>query len=169
MDTDIQDTRKLKNGGIVVYTANNTETKKLLENDCQTKVLEREAKPITRTFGVVAHVVCFDSIDLAHKEITIEKIRAKNAAILGLEIKWIGQLTNLSPGKKESSLVIKCKTAMQANGAIDEGLAIRIELHRCTLYNAVCKQKQCFKCQQYGHIAIHCTNIPACGYCAASH
>lgn len=104
-------------------------------------MLGRETKPITRTFGVVAHAIRVDSINLAHKEITIEKIRAKNAAsIPGLEIKWIGWLTNLSPGKKESSLVIECKTAMQANEAIDNGLAIGAELYQCTLYNAACKQ-----------------------------
>ena len=169
-DTDIRAARKLKSGNNTIYTANAGETKKLLENNCWTEMLGREAKPITRTFGVVAHAVRVDSIDLAHKEITMEKIRAKNAAsISGLEIKLIGWLTNLSPGKKKSLLVIECKTAMQANGAIDEGLAIGAELHQYTLYNAACKQKQCFKYQQYGHIAIHCTNTPACGYCAACH
>lgn len=87
-DTDIRATQKLKSGDIVVYTANDIVIKKLLENDSWTELLGREAKPITRTFGVVAHTVRIDSIDLSHKEITIEKIRAKNAAsIPGLEIK----------------------------------------------------------------------------------
>ncbi len=58
---------------------------------------------------------------------------------------------------------------MQANGVINEGLAIGAEFHRCTLYNAACKQKECFKCQQYGQIATHCTNTLACGDCAAGH
>ncbi len=108
----------------------------------------RGAKPITRTFRVVVHAVCVEPIDLAHKVITIKKIPLKNAAsIPGFEIKWIGWLTNLSQRMKESLLVVECKTAMQANGAIDEGLAIEAELHRCTLYNAVCRQKQYFKCQ----------------------
>ncbi len=90
-DTDIRAARKLKSSDIAVYTANDGETKKLLQNYCWTEVLGRGAKPITRTFGVVAHKIRVDSIDLAHKEITIEKIRAKNAAsIPGLEIKWIG-------------------------------------------------------------------------------
>ncbi len=145
-DTDIRAARKLKSSDIVVYTANDGETKKLLHNDCWTEVLGRKPKPITRTFRVVAHAVRVDSIDLAHKEITIEKKRAKNAAsIPGLEIKWIGWLTNLFQGKKKSSLVVECETAIQASEAIDEGLAIGAELHGCTLYNAACKQKQCFK------------------------
>ena len=91
MDTDIRAARKLKSGDIAVLTANDSETKKLLENDCWTEVLGRGAKPVTRTFGVMAHAVRIDSIDLANKDVMMEKIRAKNAAsIPGLEIKWIG-------------------------------------------------------------------------------
>ena len=39
---------------------------------------------------------------------------------------------------KERIIVVPCKTAMQANRAIDEGLAIGAELHRCKLYNVSC-------------------------------
>ena len=34
IDTDIQAARKLKSGDIAVYAANDSKTKKLLENDC---------------------------------------------------------------------------------------------------------------------------------------
>ncbi len=78
--TDIRAARKLKSGNIAIYTENDGKTKKLLQNDCWKEVLGRGAKPITRTFGVVAHAVCIDSIDLVHKNITIEKICTKNAA-----------------------------------------------------------------------------------------
>ena len=89
-DTDIRAARKLKSGDIAVHTANDSETKNLLENDYRTEVLGRGAKPVTRTFGVVAHVVCVDSMDLANKNVMMEKIRTKNAtSIPGLEIKWI--------------------------------------------------------------------------------
>ena len=71
--------------------------------------------------------------------------------------------------EKRNFFVIECKSVAQANGAIEEGLAIGAELHRCTLYNPACKQKQCFNCQQYSHLAIHCTNTQACGFCAAAH
>lgn len=99
----------------------------------------RGAKPVTRTFGVVTHAVCINFIDLANKDVIIEKIRAKNAVLIQeLEIKWIGWLFSLAPGKKES-LVVECKTAIQANGAIDEGLAIGADLHWCIIYNTACK------------------------------
>lgn len=82
---------KLKSVNIVVYTGNNDETKKLLENNCQKKVLRKKVKPLTRTFQVVGLVVCINSIDLAHQEIIMEKIRAKNMALIpSLEMKQIG-------------------------------------------------------------------------------
>ncbi len=169
-NTNIRAARKLKSGDIAIHTANETETKKLVEEESWTQVLGKKARIITRTFGVIAHVVRIDSINMKEKEAVMEQIRAKNiASIPDLEIKWIGWLSNPAAGKKETSLVIECKTATQANGAIDEGLAIGAELHRCTLYNPACKQKQCFNCQQYGHLAVHCTNTQACGYCAAAH
>ncbi len=141
-----------------------------MEEESWTQVLGKRARIVTRTFGIIAHAVRIDSINMKEKEGVMEQIRAKNtASIPGLDIKWIGWLSKPALGKKESSLVIECKTAAQANGAIEEGLAIGAELHRCTLYNPACKQKQCFNCQQYGHLAIHCTNIQSCGYCAAAH
>lgn len=89
-DTDIRAARKLKSGDIAVHMANDRETKKLSEKGFWTEILGRGAKPVTRTFVVVAHAVRVDSIDLADKKATMEKIRAKNAAsIPGLEIKWI--------------------------------------------------------------------------------
>lgn len=72
-DTDIQAAWKLKIGSIALYTANDNEIKKLLENNCQTKVLRRKTKLITKTFGIVAYAIRVDSINLAHKKITIEK------------------------------------------------------------------------------------------------
>ena len=90
-----------------------------------------------QNFWVVAHAVHVDSIDLANKDVMMEKICANNAAsIPGLEIKWVEWLSSLAPGNKKSSLVVECKTAMQANGAIYEGLAIGAESHRCTMQHA---------------------------------
>lgn len=111
-----------------------------MEYDCKTEVLERGTKPVTRTFGVMAYVVCIDSINLANKDVLMKKICAKNAAtILGLEIKWIRWLSNLAPGKKQLSLVVEYKITIQVKKAIHEDLSIRTELHWCTMYNVTCK------------------------------
>ena len=140
MDIDIWAACKLTNGNIVSNTANDSKTKKLLENDYWKEVLGRGAKSVTRTFGGVAYVVYIDSIDLANKDVMMKKIHAKNdASILGFEIKWIRWLSSLAPGKKKSLLVVEYKIAMQANRAIDKGLVIGAELHRYIMYNAACK------------------------------
>lgn len=75
----------------------------------------------------------------------------------------------LVPGKKEWSSVVEFGTTLQANGAADEGLAIGAELYRCTMINAACTQKQCFKFHQHGYVPTHCTHIQACNYSASSH
>lgn len=41
--------------------------------------------------------------------------------------------------EKKLLLVVKCKTAMQANRVIDKGLAIGVELNEYTIYNVACK------------------------------
>lgn len=70
----------------------------------------------------------------------IEQIHAKNTvSIPDLNIKWIGWLVKPAFRKKKSSLIIKYKIAVQANGAIEKDLVIRPKLYWCTLYNLVCK------------------------------
>ncbi len=141
------------------------ETKKLVEEESWTQVFRKKTRIVTKTFGVIAQAVRIDSINFKEKEVVMEQIRSKNvASIPDLDIKWIRWLPSPALGKNKTSLVIECKTALQANRAIEEGLAMGAELYRCTLYNPAFKQKQCFNCQQYGHLAVHCTNTQAYGY-----
>ncbi len=145
------------------------ETKKLLEEESWTQGLWEKTRIVTKIFGVITHAVRIDSINMKEKKVVMEQIQSKNvASIPDPDINWIGWLSSPALGKKKTSLVIECKTASQTNGIIEEGLAIGVELHRCTLYNPECKHKQCFNCQQYGHLAVHCTNTQACGYYAAA-
>ena len=95
----------------------------------------------------------------------MEQILSKNVAFIpDLDFNWIGWSSSPALRKKENSLVIECKTAAQANRVMEEGLAIRGELYRCTLYNPACEQKKCFNCQQYQHLAVYCTNTKSFGY-----
>lgn len=103
--TDLRAARKLKSGDIAIHTANEKETEKLIEEESWTQVLGKKARIVTRTFGVIAHAVRIDSINMKEKEGVMEQIRAKNtASIPGLEIKWIGWLSKLAPGKKKPLL-----------------------------------------------------------------
>ena len=42
-------------------------------------------------------------------------------------------------------------------------------MQQCEYYDRGCKLKQCFNCQQYGHIGSQCTAAQACSYCAEAH
>lgn len=42
----------------------------------------RGAKPVIRIFRVIVHAVCGDPIDLANRNVIIEKIRIKNTALI---------------------------------------------------------------------------------------
>ena len=42
-------------------------------------------------------------------------------------------------------------------------------MQQCEYYDRGCKLKQCFNCQQYGHIGSQCTATQACSYCAEAH
>lgn len=44
--------------------------------------MRRGAKPVIRIFRVIVHAVCGDSIDLANRNVIIEKIRIKNTALI---------------------------------------------------------------------------------------
>lgn len=130
--------------------------------------MEKKACIVIQIYGVIMYIVCIDSINMKEKKVIIEQISSKNiASILDLKIKWIRWLSNPVSRKKETLLVIKCKTAAHVNGAIAESLAIKAELYWCIMYNPACKQKQCFKCNQYGYLAVHYINTQVCRYCAA--
>ena len=72
--TDICTARKFRNGDIAIHTANKMETKKLVEEESWTQVLGKKAGIITKTFEVIAHAVCIDSINMKEKEVVMEQI-----------------------------------------------------------------------------------------------
>lgn len=98
--TDIRAAQKLKSGDIAIHTANEKETEKLLEEESWTQLLGKKARIVTQKFGVIAHAVRIDSINMKEKGV-MEQTRAKNtASIPELEIKWIGWLSHPAPEEK---------------------------------------------------------------------
>ena len=59
-----------------------------MEEKSWTQLLGKRACIVTRTFGIIAHVVRIDSINMKEKDGVMEQIHAKNtASIPGLDIK----------------------------------------------------------------------------------
>lgn len=106
------------------------------------QILRKKVSIVRQAFEIIAHTMCINFINMKEEKKVIDQICTKNTiSILGLEIKWIDWLSNPALEKKEFLLVIECKTAIKANGAIEKDLAISAELDRCFLYNLACKQK----------------------------
>lgn len=86
--TEIRAAQKLKSGDIAIHSANKKETKKLVEEESWTQVLGKNACMVTWTFGIIAHAVRIDSINMKEKEGVIEQICTENiVSIPGLDIK----------------------------------------------------------------------------------
>jgi hypothetical protein len=105
------------------------------------------------------------AIDMVRFEETRGQILLDNKPfIVQVEIKYIGWLTRNAPTKAASSVIIEFSKLEDANKIIDEGLIWQGEVFQCERY-----ERQCFKCQHYGHIGTQCKAIIACGYCAQQH
>lgn len=85
------------------------------------------------------------------------------------EIKHIGWLTRDASAKTASTITIEFTKPEDANKVIDEGLIWQGEVFQCERYERQCRVKQCFKCQNNGHIRTQCKAPTACGYCAQEH
>jgi hypothetical protein len=84
-------------------------------------------------------------------------------------VTYVGWLTREGKRKSTSSLIVEFATKQQANRAIREGMVLNAMQHDCELYDRSCKLKQCFRCQEYGHIGTQCNAEEKCGYCAKAH
>ncbi|KAJ7247984.1 hypothetical protein C8J57DRAFT_1522548 [Mycena rebaudengoi] len=73
-----------------------------------------------------------------------------------------------TPKSNAGSIIIELKDTRSANQAIDSGLSSNYSLF--TVHKLTSKLTQCFKCQDYGHIAKLCKETTVkCTLCAGDH
>jgi hypothetical protein len=65
--------------------------------------------------------------------------------------------------------VVEFTDPEMANAIIYAGMAWDGQIHTCQLYDRACRVKQCFRCNNYGHIGTQCDAAQTCGYCAELH
>ncbi|OKP12961.1 hypothetical protein PENSUB_1343 [Penicillium subrubescens] len=101
------------------------------------------------TWGVVVHDVNVRSpgINRASEEIPQDRV-----------IKDLSLRTAITGAKQT------CE--MPANVAIDKGVLWDCDSLKAILYDRAARVRQCFNCQQYGHIGSTCANTVKCVYCA---
>lgn len=172
---DIIAARRTVNGDVILNTAS-TEARAALEinkdwakKDCPT------ARILRRTWLVAVHGVRIDAIDTEHPD-TIEAIKGENARIHpGLKIVSLSwpdfakRPDELGRKKRYSTLLIETPCPEMANRLISEGIVEGGALHTCERWERSGGPRQCFNCQEYGHIQRACKNKAKCGICAKNH
>jgi hypothetical protein len=155
----IASSNQLKSGDLSVKATTITDTNALRQfADDWTHKIGSGATARIPTFGVIAHGVRTSTMNMDRAEEVKRDILQDNRAFIPFaEIKYVGWLTRSALSKSTSSIII------------DEGLIWQGEALRCELYDRQCRLRQCYKCQNYGHIGTQCKASTACGYCAQEH
>ena len=111
------------------------------------------------------------TFDIADQQRAIECVISTNQGFIpGMEIEKIvlqrpGQLLD----DERASLVLTFSRPEHANAAIREGLLIGGEMIACKSFSQACRFRQCYRCQQFGHIDTTCNNKAVCGWCTGPH
>jgi hypothetical protein len=160
--------RKLDSGNIVI-TADSYETRNLIEHEeGWTKVIAGKTKVKGRRFRVMVHAVRTNRIETTNQEKALAGLQAQNPQLKDkvkfLKLTW--KQKTLKVGKLHEPLLIDVGTPEEANTLVLEGLLHNHELKNCELFHSECIMTQCFKCYQYGHIAMTCRRPQKCGNCA---
>lgn len=171
---DIQGIRKLGSGDILV-TAGDNNSKEALQKDTEwITVVAKTAKATTRWNSVEVTGVRRAGLKMEteeEKKAAIKKITSENktthAELKIGRISW--QKKKYDEDKTHASLILDLATEEEANRIIEKGLVIDYDVHTAAIYSRSWEIKQCYKCQEYGHIAMMCKKREACGHCAEEH
>jgi hypothetical protein len=122
-----------------------------------------------RTYGVLMHGVAVKGFDVSDPATRASLIR-QNCQVHDLEILRLTWLTNPAITKKTvSSVVMEIVNPRTANAIIDSGIYWNKQHLAVERYDPACRLRQCFKCQQFGHIGPQCHSKERCGWCAGPH
>jgi len=171
---DIQGIRKLGSGDILVTAGDNSSKETLQKNTEWITVIATTAKATARWRPVEVTGVCRAGLKIEteeEKKEAIKKIISENRTThAGLKIGRISwQKKKYDEGKTHASLILDLATEEEANNIIEKGLVIDYDVHTAATYSRNWEIKQCYKCQEYGHIAALCKKREACGHCAEEH
>ena len=173
---DIVAARRSQEGGIILHMASR-EAKKRLENNEEGIRRACPSAHITKPiFKVAVDSVRVDAFDDNDQGACIEKLKRENKALhAGLNIRSVEwprfAYTPKSNGeaKKYSTLIVEVESPEKANKLIADGIVENSQLLSCRKWESTNQPKQCYNCQQYGHIQGSCQRPTRCGRCAGAH
>lgn len=157
---------KLTSGNIRLQCQSEDEVKQLRDIDWN-KAFEgiKVHKP---KYGIVIHGVPKTEIDLTrdHADI-ISKLEKGNTHICDIDIVKIAPLYRKSTIKESlhQSIVVFTENAQAADRCIHNGIYIDYLLYRAERYAPQLNITQCYKCWDYGHLAVHCKRKEKCRKC----
>ena len=155
-------------GVLKLFTAQEADRRKLEATKEWTLKIGKTAKVSAQRYMVIAHGMKrtfkpeTDTIHLqSQNQNTCPGIQIAKTA-------WIKRQTDET--KKESSLIVWINTAEQANMLLDQGLFWNYERMDTEIHQSSHRIMQCYRCQQYGHIAAKCSQPKdICSHCAGHH
>ncbi|OKP14957.1 hypothetical protein PENSUB_4302, partial [Penicillium subrubescens] len=127
------------------------------------------------TWGIIVDDVNVRSLGInrASEEIPQERVIKD---LLASNVQYWGDRADITkvswlriPSKKSGSLVVEFTSPVPANVAIDKGVLWDCDNLTAKVYDRSARVRQCFNCQQYGHIGTTCANTAKCVYCAEGH
>ena len=168
--------RRSQNGGVILHIASR-EAKRVMEED--TEAIQRgcpSAHVLKPSFVVAVDSVRVDAFDDKDQGACIEKLKRENGNLHpGLEIakvEWPPFARAKKAGgeiKRYSTLLVETKSPEGANRLIAEGMVENSQLLCCRKWETANGPKQCYRCQQYGHLQGSCQRPAKCGRCAEAH
>ena len=165
---ELQSVRKLQSGDVILRfdTTESRDSWRRCENDW-IEVLGVGARLRERHYTVLIHSMkkreCQDS-DNTIAELYQTNPRLQEAGVRIL--KAIFQKKTLASDKSAGPLLITVSEPEHANEMVRQEINWRYQAHHCELFEGNAKPTQCFKCQGFGHMAIHCRHAQRCGFCS---
>lgn len=168
---DILAVRRLPSGDLELLACTVEARERMEKNERLLKKLALTATMVQRTYAVMAHGIRIDSVNTLNSQAFIKSLIKQNERLHpGLQISRITWTRRaLTKAKIHSSLIIEIATAAMANRFIKEGLLQEFSHRICEYFDRSSRMKQCFQCQNYGHIGIACKNAARCDACAQEH
>ena len=170
---EILTANQMKSGDLTISTATiqEADTLRELAGEWGKEVAEGAEVQIP-IYTVAVHGIHSNSINInkmeeAKQGIILANTRTVPCAMQNIKrISWISRAHEV---KARSSIIIELTDPRIANAFIERGMVYQDQLHECELYSPESKVRQCFNCQEYGHIGTRCYKPQKCGWCSLPH
>lgn len=161
--------RQLPSGDIALHAVSSEARVALEKSSAWAQGIVGSAVVSRKKYPVLVHGVR-TSLD-ANSPGTKNRLENENGKLHpGLEVLRVAWPKKVAgSGKTHSSLIVEVATAAMANRLIDMGMVESYQACSCELFERGCRATQCFKCYEFGHMAMSCKKDERCSKCGGRH